>query len=105
MTHPAATAGTAADADLGRRIATMMRVGNAAVAVLLGLGAACGYLHAGLVTTLLLTAGCGLMILLPVIRLAMMAGHFTRLVDHRFLAVTLTVLALVVAGGMSGLVL
>src|SRR5690625_3347225 len=55
--------------------------------------------------TVLLAGGCGLLVVLPIIRLVMMAGHFARHAERHFTAITLTVLALILIGGAAGLVL
>jgi len=99
-------AGTAVTTDrrLAERVAVMLRIGTVVSAMLLAAGAVAGYERAGPAATILLAGGCGVLLLLPVIRLAMMAGHFARLADRRFVAVTLTVLLLVLAGAVTGLV-
>lgn len=90
------------DRALARRIATMMRLGTATATVLLTVGAAFIYLHPA-TATVLLTAGCGVLIAVPILRLAMMAGHFARRSDRRYAAIACVVLLLVIAGGAVGL--
>lgn len=82
-----------------------MRVGTVIASALLVAGAAFAYLVPGLAATILLTGGCGLMILLPVIRLAMMAGHFARLGDTGFVVISVVVIGLVLGGGVVGMIL
>ena len=62
------------DEIMARRIATMMRLGTAVVSVLLVVGAILAYTDAGSAGTVLLAGGCGLLVVLPIIRLVMMAG-------------------------------
>ncbi|MBC7302125.1 MAG: hypothetical protein H5T78_14370 [Nocardia sp.] len=95
----------AADQRLARNIAALMRTGTAVAAGLLAGGAVCGYTQAGVVAVVLLAGGCGILILLPVVRLVMMAGHFVRLADTRFVITTVAVLVLVATGGVLGVVL
>ncbi|GAA4515563.1 hypothetical protein [Brevibacterium yomogidense] len=107
MTHHTTTAmATAAeDRRLALSIAGLMRIGTVIASALLVVGATIAYLQPGLTATILLACGCSLLVLLPVIRLVMMAGHFVRLTDKGFVVITLTVLALVVAGGVVGMAL
>ncbi len=63
------------------------------------------YLLPGLTATTLLTGGCVLLVLFPVIRLTMMTSHLARLANKGFVAITLGVLALVIAGGVVGVIL
>lgn len=93
------------DETMARRIATVMRLGTATASVLLVVGAIFAYTNAGLAGTILLAGGCGLLIVLPIIRLVMMAGHFARNSERRFTAITLAVLALILIGGAAGLAL
>lgn len=93
------------DRQLALHIATVMRIGTAIASVLLIAGAALTYLQPGLTATTLLTSGCALLILLPLVRLTMMTSHFVRLADKGFVAITLGVLALVIAGGVVGMIL
>lgn len=102
MTH-GTTAGP--DRQLAGRIATLMRIGTAIAAALLTAGAVVAVVRPGSAATILLTAGCALLVLLPVIRLAMMAGHFVRLADRPFVAITLAVIVLVMISGVVGIVL
>lgn len=98
------SAAAVADRRLARNIAVLMRTGTAVASVLLTAGAVLMPLEADLPATILLTAGCGLLVALPVARLTMMVGHFARLADRRFVGITLAVIVLVVAGGAIGLV-
>lgn len=93
------------DRRLALRIAELMRIGTVIASALLVAGAAVAYLQPGLTATILLTGGCGILVLLPVIRLAMMTSHFARLTDKGFVIITLGVLALVIAGGAVGIFL
>lgn len=93
------------DKTMARRIATMMRLGTAVASVLLVVGAILAYTDARLAGTVLLAGGCGLLVVLPIIRLVMMAGHFARHAERHFTAITLAVLALILIGGAAGLVL
>lgn len=95
---------TGRDDRLAGHIAVLMRAGTITASVLLAVGGLCTYLVTGPAGTVLLTAGCGVLIGLPVIRLAMMTGHFSRLGDRTFTIITLTVLMLVIAGGVAGFV-
>lgn len=99
------TTRTTDDETMARRIATMMRLGTAAASVLLVVGAILAYTNAGLAGTILLAGGCGLLIVLPIIRLVMMAGHFARHAERHFITITLAVLALILIGGAAGLAL
>lgn len=90
------------DRPLSRRIAVLMRVGTIIAAVLLGAGVALGAVGAQLANTLLLVAGCMTLVLLPVARLLLMAGHFAR-TDKLFLWISVLVLALVITGAAVGL--
>lgn len=91
-----------ADRRTARSIATMMRVGTAGATILLFIAVIARWLD-DTTATVLLTAGCSVLIALPVVRLLMMAGYFARLHDLRYLLVTLTVLTLVMVGGVVGL--
>ncbi|MBT2496672.1 hypothetical protein J7E45_13755 [Microbacterium sp. ISL-59] len=71
-------------------------------AVLLSAGVLLGAIGAGLSSTALLFAGCATLVLLPVARLLLMAGHFARN-DRIFAWVSTLVLALVIAGAAVGL--
>lgn len=102
MTRPTPTA---ADQPLAGRIATLMRIGTAVAASLLVAGTIARYASAGVAHTILLTAGCSLLVLLPVIRLTMMAGYFVRLGDRGFAVITVLVLALVLTGAAAGVML
>ncbi|MGW3549176.1 hypothetical protein ACWDHH_15610 [Janibacter hoylei] len=82
-----------------------MRIGTVIASALLVAGAAVAYVQPGLTSKILLTGGCGLLVLLPVIRLAMMTGHFARLTDKGFAVITVAVLVLVIASGVVGMVL
>lgn len=90
------------DQRLAGRIATLMRIGTASAAVLLSVGALLLYFQAGTATTVFLTGGCALLILLPVIRLVMMAVHFAQ-TNRPFAHVSALVLVLVLAGTVAGL--
>lgn len=92
----------ASDRRLARHIAALMRIGTLAGAILLAGGAIMGFTQVSNATTTLLIGGCGLLILLPVVRLIMMVGHYARWGDKRFALVALAVLCLVVAGGVLG---
>lgn len=105
MTQHTATYAVTQDRPLALRIATLMRIGTAIASALLVAGATLAYLLPGLTATTLLTGGCALLILLPVVRLTMMTSHFARLADKGFVAITLGVLALVIAGGVVGVIL
>lgn len=90
------------DQTLARRIAVLMRIGTVLAAVLLSAGAILGGVGAQPVSTALLIAGCTTLVLLPVARLLLMAGHFAR-ADGLFLRISVLVLALVIAGAAVGL--
>ncbi|SDC62932.1 Protein of unknown function [Sanguibacter gelidistatuariae] len=93
------------DQPLAGRIATLLRVGTAIAALLLTAGTIALYTGAVLAHQILLTAGCSLLVLLPVIRLTMMAGHFVRQGDKRFAIITVSVLILVLTGAAAGAML
>ncbi|GMA42182.1 hypothetical protein GCM10025883_42270 [Mobilicoccus caccae] len=82
-----------------------MRVGTVVAAFLLTGGAVLLSTQMVGAATVLLAGGCGLLILLPVIRLAMMAIHFARLTDKRFVLITIAVVTFVFMGGVVGVVL
>lgn len=92
------------DLLLARRIATLLRCGTIVAAVLFAAGAVLMVLHPG-AATWLLTAGCAVLVALPVVRLLVMTGHFARLRLRWLVAASVAVLALVVAGALSGLLL
>ncbi|HXH35444.1 MAG TPA: hypothetical protein VNJ54_13730 [Plantibacter sp.] len=87
---------------LARRIAVLMRIGTSMAAVLLTIGVT--LLGAGAQTPGrgLITAGCAVLVLLPVARLVQMASHYAH-TDKVFMLVSLLVLALVVTGAVTGL--
>lgn len=103
MTDPATTDRIAQDRRLAASIATMMRVGTIIASVLLVAGAAAANRFPGPTAPVLLAGGCGLLVALPVIRLAMMTGHFVRISDRSYVVISVTVLVLVLAGGAVGL--
>lgn len=105
MTQHTTTSTVTEDRRLALSIATLMRIGTVIASALLVAGATIAYLLPGLTATILLTGGCGLLVLLPVIRLAMMTGHFVRLTDKGYVVITIAVLVLVIASGVVGLVL
>lgn len=105
MTEPIATETVTKDRRLAASIATVMRIGTTVASALLVAGTVLASLLPGPAVTTLLAAGCGLLVLLPVIRLAMMTGHFARLADTSYVLITLAVLALVIAGGVIGMTL
>lgn len=90
------------DRALSRRIAVLMRVGTAVAAVLLSTGVILGAVGAQPLSMVLLVAGCATLVLLPVARLLLMAGHFAR-TDRLFLWISLLVLVLVISGASVGL--
>ncbi|MDQ6523742.1 hypothetical protein RB608_09040 [Nocardioides sp. LHD-245] len=100
MTSAAASA--AADQALAGRIATLMRVGTAGASALLVAGACLRPAGATGIATVLLGSGCGLLVLLPVLRLVLMAGHFARLAERSYATISLVVLALVIAAVVVG---
>ena len=95
---------TAGDQRLAHRIAAMMRIGTAIAAALLVAGTGFEYGGLTLAAKALFIGGCGLLILLPALRLAMMARHYVRHAQRYFAAITLTVLTLVIAGVVLGIV-
>lgn len=103
MTERTTPRSAPADQRLARAIAALMRAGTAVASALLAAGTILGSMREGVGAAILLTGGCALLIVLPVIRLAMMAGHFARLADTRYLLITIAVLTLVSAGGVTGL--
>lgn len=92
----------AQDRALARRIAVLMRVGTVVAAVLLSGGVLVGAIGAQPVSTVLLVTGCATLVLLPIARLMLMAGHFAR-TDRHFLWISLLVLVLVISGAAVGL--
>lgn len=92
------------DEPLARRIAALMRIGTAAASVLLSVGAALALLRPGVAATTLLAGGCALLVLLPVIRLVLMTGHYARLAQRRYALISIVVLAFVVASGVVGMI-
>lgn len=104
MTQHTTAISAVEDEPLARRIAALMRIGTAAACVLLSIGAVLALLWPGPAATTLLTGGCALLILLPVIRLVMMAGYYARLAQKRYALISIAVLALVVASGVVGLI-
>lgn len=104
MTEHGVTADTD-DRRLAATIATALRIGTGAASVLLTAGAVLAAVRVGILATALLAGGCAVLVLLPVVRLVLMAAHFTRLNDRRFVVITVVVLGLVAAGGVSGLLL
>lgn len=93
------------DQPLASRIATLMRIGTVVASFLLTGGAVLLYTQMDRAATILLAGGCGLLILLPVVRLTMMAVHFTQLTDIRFVLITFAVVTFVIMGGVIGVVL
>lgn len=103
MTPPAAP--LAEDQALADRIAALMRVGTALASALLVAGVVLGSAQAaGAATILLGGGGCGLLVLLPVLRLVLMARHFLRHTEWSFAMITLAVLTLVIAAAAVGIV-
>lgn len=91
------------DAPLALHIARLMSVGTTVAAALLTLGALLAITGPTRAATPLLAAGCGLLVLLPAARLALMARHFAKLRDSRYTVVALVVLGLVAIGCSIGL--
>ena len=98
-----ATAETA-EQILAARIAVLMRLGTVVAAILLAVGTALWAAGQGRGAAVLLTGGCGLLVLLPVIRLVMMVDHFARRPQRVLVLAALAVLVLVLAGAVVGLV-
>ena len=103
MTEHSTTETVNRDRRLAASIAMVMRTGTIIASALLVAGVVCLYLLPGPAVTVLFAGGCGLLVLVPVTRLAMMIGHFARLRDTNYVLITLAVLALVIAGGVIGL--
>ncbi|MGC5257147.1 DUF1634 domain-containing protein [Gordonia sp. DT218] len=93
---------TTNDQRLAGRLATLMRVGTVSIAMLLVAGTVCSWTDADVAATILLSAGCGLLVLLPVVRLVMMVDHFARSADKPFVVITALVLVLIAAGALIG---
>jgi hypothetical protein len=93
-------------AVLERRLATLLKYGSwlASLTIAVGFVLAEGASHIGLQPaagaygTHLVTAGIGLFIILPVLRLLLMLGVFLGRRDYRFSLVTTLVLLIVFAG-------
>ncbi|MFD4405258.1 hypothetical protein ACFWPH_21095 [Nocardia sp. NPDC058499] len=99
------TAAPDRDAALAERLATLMRVGTASTTGLLVVGVVLRAAGAHQPSTIALVAGCGLLVLLPLVRLVVMLGEFARQADRRFVALTAAVIGLVIIGGAIGLYL
>lgn len=85
------------DTQLATRLALLFRIGSVLAALLLILGTAFAYvLSDSTISTVLLTGGCALIVLLPVVRLAMMTGHFARAADRPFAVISALVILLVI---------
>lgn len=90
------------DRVLALRIALLMKFGTMAAAGLLSFGVVLLAFRVELATPVL-AAGCALLVLLPLVRLVLMATHFARFHDGVFALTALLVLALVIAGAAVGL--
>jgi hypothetical protein len=90
------------DRALSGRIAVLMCIGTIVAAALLSVGVILSAVGAQLASTALLVAGCAGLVLLPVARLLLMAGHFA-CTDRHFVWISVLVLALVIAGAAAGL--
>ncbi|WP_280418448.1 hypothetical protein [Nocardia carnea] len=101
------TSGPASDRDaaLAERLATLMRVGTASTTGLLIVGVVFRAAGAYQPSTIALVAGCGLLVLLPLLRLVVMLGDFARQADRQFVVWTAVVIGLVIAGGAMGVYL
>lgn len=94
------------DEHLARRIATVLRGGTALSVVLLCLGAVLGALDLyPTLTHVTLVAGCGVVVLTPVLRIVLMAGHFARRRIWWLAVTSAAVLALVAVSALAGLLL
>ncbi|WP_427870706.1 hypothetical protein [Leucobacter luti] len=103
MTQRTTTESARGDQSLNRRIAILMRIGTSVACVLLSIGSVVTLLRPGVVATTFLAGGCALLVLLPAIRLVMMAEHFVRQSQARYALIAVVVFALVVASGVVGL--
>lgn len=91
------------DSGLRRRIATLMRWGTAAASVFFIAGALLGWAGAAVASTAGVVAGCGVLILLPFVRLLLMLGAFARRRDGLYVGITTLVITLVVTSAATGL--
>lgn len=105
MTHRAGSPADSGDRRLALAIAALMRTCTIIAAALLVAGAVVAYFLPDLIATVLLAAGCALLVLLPLLRLAMMAGYFVRRGETTFVVVTVIVIGLVIAGGAMGMLI
>jgi uncharacterized membrane protein len=96
---------TARHPRLERRLARLLRHGTWLACLVLAIGFALALLRPGSSGTAVMLGGIGLLILLPVLRVALMLVTFARERDYVFALVALTVLAIILAGAVLGMYL
>lgn len=95
----------ATDRLLSRRIAVLMRWGTLTATVLLIAGAILVWCTLALASSVAVVAGCGVLILLPVIRLLLMLISFARRADKPYMGITVLVLVFILTSAVTGMIL
>ncbi|MDX2969722.1 DUF1634 domain-containing protein [Kribbella solani] len=91
----AVTSGEELDRPLARQVVVLMRGGTLACVVLLIAGTILTWCDRDQIARVAITAGCAVLISLPVLRLLLMLHAFKRRADNIYTAITILVIAII----------